>query len=347
MTQTSGTSGTHSSHAELPGQPLGIAIVGAGMVAELHREAIVALPTRWQLRGVVERDPERAMRRAEEWATRQYSDLDEMIADERVDAVLVLTPYEHHEAVALAALTAGKHVLVEKPVGSLATVARLAAAAEQSGTVCMPGHNYAYQTEFQQLRRLVRAGSLGTIRAMWITYAIAHPESVAAHYDGVLDEVMVHHAYLTLATLGIPQRIWAGRLRPGWREHGVDDQAWMTWEYDGFATAHLFASFAVGDESADPWTFVVKVLGTEGAASYTWRSMTYRRPIGSLPMALPAYEESYAHELSAFAEAISGRADAIVSPLSDAARVAQLLSLAQALADNPPGEITLDSLFDV
>ena len=47
----------------------------------------------------------------------------------------------------------------------------------------------------------------------------------------------------------------------------------MTWEYAGGCSAHLFASFAVSDESADPWTFVVKALGTRGSASATFRKL--------------------------------------------------------------------------
>lgn len=190
-------------------------------------------------------------------------------------------------------------------------------AAEAHGLVAMPGHNYAYVPEVSRLIRLVRNGSLGTPRAFWATYAISHPEEIAAAYPGVLASIMIHNIYLALAALGAPERISAGIAEPAWLQLETEDQAWMTWEYPGGCSAHLFASFAVSDESADPWTFVVKVLGTRGSASATFRSSTFDRQRGSLAFALPAYEESYEHELDAFARCIRGRAT-LASTLEDA-----------------------------
>lgn len=314
--------------------PLGVVFVGAGMVAELHHRALIRLSSTWTLRGIVEPDDNVAQRRVREWSCHRYASYDQALADASVTAVLVLAPYQQHERLASAALAAGKHVLVEKPVATAAAIHRLAAQANATGLVCMPGHNYAYQPEFTQLRSLIRDGSLGTIRALWITYAITHPEHIAARYAGVLEEVMIHHSYLALALLGTPGRLNAGRMQPAWEHHREEDQAWMTWEYDGRCSAHLFASFAVGDDSADPWTFVVKALGTNGSGTYTWRSMVFRRALGTLPIAIPAYEDSYIHQLSAFASAVYGDAAAIISPLCDAAGAAELLDLARASADD-------------
>jgi predicted dehydrogenase len=268
-------------------------------------------------------------RRAAQWDVPAYDSLDDVLGDESVDAVLVLTPVELHEPVAQRALTAGKHVFVEKPVGSAAECRSLSATAERLGLVCMPGHNYAYQPEFQTVRRLVHSGDLGVSRAAWITYVIQHPESVAARYDGVLDEVMVHHAYLALALFGEPRAVWAGRAETGWANHDVEDQAWMTLEYPGGLSVHAFATFAVDDDTSDPWMFVVKVLGTRGSATYNWRDAVFRRPLGTLSIAVPAYEDSYLHEHAAFAAAIRGDAAAIVSPLSDAVGAELLLAAAR------------------
>ncbi len=115
----------------------------------------------------------------------------------------------------------------------------------------MPGHNYAYQPEFQRVLQLVQRGELGTVRAMWVIYALKHDEDLAARYSGVLDEVMVHHAYWTYAALGRPARVFAGRAEPAWRSLSTDDQAWMVWEYPPRGVAHLFASFAVDDDTAE------------------------------------------------------------------------------------------------
>lgn len=293
------------------------------MVSELHRRAVCASRD-WEIAGVYDVDRKRSAQRAKEWSVPAHESLDELLALS-VDAVAVLTPADTHRAVALAALEAGCHVLVEKPVAMTSSdVSDIAECATRCGLLAMPGHNYAYVPEVSRLIRLARRGDLGTIRAAFVTYAIAHSEDVARAYPGVLASIMVHNSYLALAAVGHPHRITAGVSKPAWERHPAEDQAWMTWEYDSGASAHLFASFAVGDNSADPWSFVVKVLGDRGSASATFRSSIFDRALGSLSIALPAYEESYEHELTAFADAIRGGRPPL-SPITDAVAVARLI----------------------
>lgn len=307
---------------------LGVVFAGAGMVAELHQRAL-SMSADATLIGVVEPDQERRERRAKEWSCRAYQDYEQALEDPAIDAVFVLSPEATHERLALAAMRSKKAVLVEKPVAEPDAISRLQAEAARQGVVCMPGHNYAYQPEFTQLHRLVRDGSLGTIRAAWITYAIKHPEEVAQHYAGVLQEVMIHHTYLAIALFGPPVSVFAGRMEPAWTHHKQDDQAWMTWNYPQGKSLHLFASFAVDDDTSDSWMFVVKVLGTKGGGSYTWRNTLYHRPLGTLSLAIPAYEDSYFYEQRAFFDAIRGNRDGIVSPLRDAYQAARLIDLAK------------------
>jgi predicted dehydrogenase len=311
--------------------PLGVAFVGAGMVAELHYRACQA-GGHLGLIGIVEPRDDLAVARTSAWDCIRFPDIDAALADPRVDALLVLSPAETHARAAHAAIAAAKPVLVEKPVASIAELEDLHSAAETAGTVCMPGHNYAYQPEFAQLRRLVASGDLGSIRAAWITYLIRHAEEVARHYSGVLSEVMIHHTYLGLALFGVPARVHAGRSEPAWAGHTAEDQAWMTWEYPAGVTLSCFASFAVDDDTSQPWTFVVKALGDQGGAAYNWRDAIFRRPLGSLPFAVPAYENSYIHEQAAFAAASRGDQSAIVSPLGDALAAARILGAAEQAA---------------
>jgi predicted dehydrogenase len=197
----------------------------------------------------------------------------------------------------------------------------------------LPGHNYAYQPEFVRMRRLVKSGDLGRIRAAWITYVIGHSEEVARQYGGVLEELMIHHAYLSIALFGTPSSVSAGRSEPGWTQHPADDQAWFALEYHPGLHLQAFASFAVSDVTSTPWTFVVKVLGTQGGVTYNWQDAAFARPLGSLPVALPAYEDSYVHEHAAFAAAIGGQSEAVVSSIENALQAGQLLAAAKKSAD--------------
>ena len=322
-------------------RPLRIAFAGCGMVSEMHAEAVRHVPA-VELVAVHDIDRERAEQRAAEWGCRAHDDLAALLADEDVEAVLVLTPTRTHVEVATAALDAGKHVLVEKPVSTdLAGVRRLQGRADAAGVVCMPGHNYAYVPEIARLGRLVREGRLGQVRLLSVVFAIAHDEAVAAQHDGALRVVMPHHAYLAHGLLGAPARVHAGVTEPGWTSLQQEDQCWMALEYPPLATALLFCSMAVDDDSADPWTFVVKVLGTQGSASATWRAGVWKSSIGTLSTGYAPYSEAYERQLEAFCRAVRGERAAILSPLEHAAGAERILSAAErAIAQGAPAAPT-------
>lgn len=306
-----------------------IGLVGTGMVSELHAAAI-ARSRSARLAGVFDVDRELAARRATEWSCPAFESYEAMLASNSVDAVFILSPTPCHVEQARAALLAGKHVLVEKPVSRRpAEIVQLVSLAKREGRICMPGHNYAYLPEYRRIRRLAREGSLGIPRLAAVMFAIAHTEDVAAHYDGVIWLVMPHHAYLVHGLLGLPASVTAGVTSPAWETLDREDQAWLVLDYPPHTTAMLFTTLGADDDSADPWTFVVKAIGSGGSASASWRTAVTRRAIGSMSLGWVPYEESYEHELEAFVAAVAGDADRIASPLSDAIAVAKIVSAAE------------------
>jgi len=93
---------------------LGLGIVGCGHVAEVaHLPALARVPE-IELVGIAEADPRRAARAAEHAPV--HPSVERLLADPRVEAVAVLVPPAGHVAAAGAALDAGRHVLVEKPL---------------------------------------------------------------------------------------------------------------------------------------------------------------------------------------------------------------------------------------
>jgi predicted dehydrogenase len=88
----------------------------------------------------------------------------EVMEDPTVDAVLVATPVSTHYELALAALEAGKHVLVEKPLASSSEEAsELVDRAAERGLVLMPGHTFLYSPPVMMIRDLIESGRLGEI----------------------------------------------------------------------------------------------------------------------------------------------------------------------------------------
>lgn len=307
---------------------LRIAFSGGGLVSDAHAAAI-RNSSEATLVGVFDTNADTARRRSDEWRCRRYMGFEEMVASGDVDAIFVLSPPRFHVPQAVLALRGGKHVLVEKPVGpSVAEVHRLASVARRSNRVCMPGHTDAYVPEFQRVKALVKAGRLGEIRLLAMMYSIAHTEEVAAHYEGALRTVMPHHAYVMHGMLGLPEYVSCGVTDPAWRSLSVDDQCWMVLDYPPHTTAILFAGMAADDHSADPWSCVVKAIGTRGSASGSWRTGYLSIQGEGVPTGYAPVEDAFARELHAFVHAARGDDSEIASSIEEAEASARILEAA-------------------
>ncbi|MEA2281784.1 MAG: hypothetical protein QOK21_2391 [Solirubrobacteraceae bacterium] len=95
-------------------------------------------------------------------AVRTTTDLAELLAADDIEAIAIATPVATHHAIASAALIAGKHVFIEKPLAaSIAQAMDLSARAARDGLVLMPGHTFLYSPSVNCIRDLLRSGELG------------------------------------------------------------------------------------------------------------------------------------------------------------------------------------------
>jgi predicted dehydrogenase len=143
----------------------GLAVIGAGYWGpNLVRTAQLTEGVR--LDYLCDLDITRAKRVLGEYSTiRATNSLDEVLADPEVAAVAIATPAATHLPVARAALAAGKHVLVEKPLAAnLSDGIDLVEQAEEAGLVLMLDHTYCYTPAVAHLRELVRGGGIGTVQ---------------------------------------------------------------------------------------------------------------------------------------------------------------------------------------
>jgi predicted dehydrogenase len=93
---------------------------------------------------------------------------DELLAADDVDAVVIATPVPTHYPLALQALSAGKHVFVEKPPAMrVAEMEELIGLAEAGGLVLMPGHLLLYHPAVQKLKEIVDSGELGEVLVVY------------------------------------------------------------------------------------------------------------------------------------------------------------------------------------
>ena len=90
---------------------------------------------------------------------------DEVMQDKEIDAVVVATPVRHHFPLAKAALLAGKHVLIEKPMASSAAECEeLIEIAKREGLVLMVGHTFLYSEPVHRISEIIASGDIGEIR---------------------------------------------------------------------------------------------------------------------------------------------------------------------------------------
>ncbi|HEV2777949.1 MAG TPA: Gfo/Idh/MocA family oxidoreductase [Actinophytocola sp.] len=145
--------------------PIGLAVIGAGYWGPNLVRNAQATPG-MRLEYLCDLDVERARKVLGAYSTvRASGSLEEVLADPAVHAVAIATPAATHLQVAMAALEAGKHVLVEKPLAAtLAEGQQLVAAARRRGLTLMLDHTYCYTAAVQHLRELVRGGGIGKVQ---------------------------------------------------------------------------------------------------------------------------------------------------------------------------------------
>ncbi|QPG43092.1 MULTISPECIES: Gfo/Idh/MocA family protein [unclassified Rhodococcus (in: high G+C Gram-positive bacteria)] len=161
---------------------LGVAVVGTGWGCLTHVPALRAAG--FDVRTLVGTDPERTSQRAIASDVPQAStDLDRVLADASIDAVVVATPPETHVDVVLAAVAAGKHVLCEKPFATTLTDAiRMRDAARSNGVVHAVGHEFRWQPHMAATAQTIRSGVIGDptlVTHVRINGIIAGPQASA------------------------------------------------------------------------------------------------------------------------------------------------------------------------
>ena len=157
-------------------EPLNIAFVGCGRIADLHVPAYRD-NDKARIFALCDTDDDTLARRKEEWGPQKtYTSFDALLADRDVDALEILTPQPLHERQVIEALRAGKHVAVQKPMTiDLASADRMLAAARSVDKVFKVTDNYVFYPPIVQARKLIDDGAIGDPIHVRIQY-VSGPE---------------------------------------------------------------------------------------------------------------------------------------------------------------------------
>ncbi|MXY46597.1 MAG: Gfo/Idh/MocA family oxidoreductase [Chloroflexi bacterium] len=143
---------------------VGLAIIGStGIIGRVHIDAMRGLDT-CRLVGIHARRQEPLRQQAEELGTRMYPTLDDALADDDVDAIVIATPHPSHMDITTRAAAAGKHVLAEKPLGVTPSEAEAQiSACRDSGVKLGVLFNNRFRPEALKVRQLIDDGAIGDI----------------------------------------------------------------------------------------------------------------------------------------------------------------------------------------
>jgi predicted dehydrogenase len=194
------------------------------------------------------------------------------------DAVLITASLPGHVPAALAALTAGKHVLVEKPFApTLAEARRVVETADACGKVLMVSQNYRFFPAARVVAALVREGTLGPVGAVSIDfrrYANSAPAEGHRHYTidhPLLIDMAIHHYDLIRMVLGRePAQIACQAWNPPWSNFRDPAAAAATISFDGGLVVSYRGSW-VSPAPQTPWAGEWRIECELGEIAWTSR----------------------------------------------------------------------------
>jgi predicted dehydrogenase len=242
-----------------------------------------------------------------------------VLADPETDAVDVCLPTPQHRAVAEAALAAGKHVLLEKPIAlSLEDAQALVRAGEETDRVFMIAHVLRFWPEYLEIARRVASGELGRPRSGFASRRQPFPAwsalfSRADLTGGAVIDMMIHDYDALNWIFGAPQAVTARGERNA--RSGGFDQVQVLIDYENGASALVDGGMMMPESY--PFSSRLEVLCDGGAMEYAFRaggrSVEMGAGVNALtlfpnegdPLTLaPTQADPYAAECAYFIEAI-------------------------------------------
>jgi len=226
---------------------LKLAFTGTGYISKVHARAAQKQPD-VELVAVVNHRPESMAAFAAEFGIpRQYADVDALLRDGDVNAISVNTPNYLHAPQTIAALEAGVHVMVEKPMAMNATEAKaMLAASEKSGALLMVAHCWRFDPEVLWLREQAEAGRLGTI-IRTKGYSVHVNWGPAGWFTekryaggGAMADMGIHALDTARFLLGDPQpaSVYA-RIGTYYKDFDVDDTGVIIVNWDNGVTSYI------------------------------------------------------------------------------------------------------------
>jgi len=243
-----------------------MAVIGLGWFGEKHCEALSGIP-HVELHALCTRTESRLKALARTIGVRKtYTDYRALLADPDVDAVSVVTMWDQHAAPTLAALDAGKHVFLEKPMASTnADCERIVRAAKAASKHFMVGHICRFNPRYAAAKEAIAAGKIGRIVSMYARRNIPAcvGQSVLPKIGPIIGDG-VHDTDLMLWYSGA-KVVSAYAQTVNVRKLKNPDLGWTMYRFDTGAIGVLEDTWFLPDTTAFQIDERMEIIGTEGS----------------------------------------------------------------------------------
>ena len=248
-------------------------LLGAGDISKKRvLPALVAEP-RSEVVAVCDLDEGRAKNMAGRCEAKVFTDYAVALADSGADAVYVATPIFLHVPHAIQALAAGKHALVEKPVGvNYAQAKELVAAGEKSDRKCGVSYFRRFAPKYAMAEEMLKAGEFGRIVLVRVTYfSWFNPTKDDPKYwrvvpeksgGGPLSDMGTHMFDVLIGLFGLPEKVYA-KVGTITHDYAVEDSATAIMTLAG--GAQVICSF---NWNSKTWSHEFEIIGTEAKVKW-------------------------------------------------------------------------------
>jgi len=243
-------------------------VIGAGVIGQLRARSIAVNPET-SLAAVADPELARASQAVGSSGARASQDYRSLLDDAAVEAVIISTPVQLHEEMAVAALAAGKHVLCEKPLSnSVESCRRILDAARAHKRTLAVGFNHRYYPSVKFLKRAVDDGRIGTLDHVRVFGGHDGLSNFRADWmykgglsgGGAMMDVGIHMTDLARFVLGEVRDVYGVATNRIWQVEGSEDNALAVFRSDTGVPACYQATWA----EWKGYRFFIEAYGTLG-----------------------------------------------------------------------------------
>ncbi|MFX0169273.1 MAG: Gfo/Idh/MocA family oxidoreductase [Candidatus Hodarchaeota archaeon] len=287
-------------------KPVGVGVVGVGAWGKNHARVFSELD-KANLIAIVDRDNDRARTLAKRFNTQHFSDVDDLLRLEDVDAITICTPTVTHADIALQAIEAGKHILVEKPMTDTVQQAhRIIDAAKSAKSILMVGFVERFNPSVQTAVEVIDEGNIGELvlgSARRLGPFV--PERVAD--IGIIKDLAIHD--IDIARYMVKQEATSVYAIAGSLYHKYEDHANLVIRFDDKPTFFIECNWLTPHKLRG-----LNITGSRGVLSLDYISQEVSLGTNQwIQKSTASWDEPLKHELTHFIQSVAQQQEPLTS----------------------------------